>query len=238
MTAEVTCAADFSQLWDCEFELVEDNNRRGLGWSQIGRIRFAHAGAASSSIAAFLKRQQRYQTRTPRYPIRGISTLRREYQMLQRVRGHGVAVATPLFFAEGSEQRAVLVVEALLGYQPLDELCEPDPAQRLRIIRKTAALVRKLHDLGICHRCLYPRHLFWNPDTGDLRLIDWEKARYSWLRNQTLQRDLDALNRHAFNWSLRERATFLAAYLGVPVGDPLVRRWWRRLSVKFVLKPA
>ena len=230
--SQAICSANFLELWDCDFEAVDDTNHRGAGWSQVGRIRFSSQGDPAKSVPAYLKRQQRYRTRTFAHPINGISTLRREYKMLEWVGGRGVAVARPLYFAEGSQQRALLVVEALQGYTDLDQPLETSRAERKSLIVNAAALVRKLHGLGIYHGCLYPKHLFWNSETGDIRLIDWEKARYSLRRNRTTLRDLDSLNRHALHWSRRERAIFLEGYLGVPVGDPQFKQWWWRLSAK------
>ena len=241
--SRVSCSADFTELWEAPFESVDDTNHRGRGWSQVGRIGFLPTAAASSPIAAFLKRQQHYRARTVRHPIRGIATLRREFQMLGRVSAAGVGVAEPLFFAEQSDERAVLVVEALQGYVSLDEYggayvdnktgSGSVRAQRRQVAESVARLVRQLHDLGVCHGCLYPKHLFWHSGTGDIRLIDWEKARYSLRRQRSMLRDLDSLNRHAEGWSRRERVLFLADYLGVTVGDPSLRQLWKKLLAKY-----
>jgi tRNA A-37 threonylcarbamoyl transferase component Bud32 len=238
------CRADFAELWGCEFEQIDVTNRRGRGWSQVGRIDFMSADGTVDSVTAYLKRQQNYRTRNWRHPLTGIATLRREYDMLRRVTSAGVAVARPLYFAESSQQRALLVVEALQGCSALDQLGDLDRAEHRRIIFATAGLVRKLHDLGICHGSLYPKHLFWNSHTGQVCLIDWEKARYSRRRQRIMLRDLDSLNRHAPGWSLRERATFLAAYLGAPtenlpaggVSGRKTRQVWRQLTAKYRAK--
>jgi tRNA A-37 threonylcarbamoyl transferase component Bud32 len=241
--SRVICSADFTELWEAPFESVDDINRRGQGWSEVGRIDFQPATAASAPIAAFLKRQHHYRARTVRHPIRGIATLRREYQMLGEVSAAGVGVAEPLYFAEQNDGRALLVVEALQGYVALDQwsAAQADgrarsqlvPAQRRKMLESVARLVRKVHDLGVCHGCLYPKHLFWHAGTGDIRLIDWEKARFSRRSQRSRLRDLDSLNRHAPGWSRRERVLFLAAYLGVEVGDPSLRLLWKKLLVKY-----
>jgi len=234
--SNATCTADFTELWGCEFEAVDDTNRRGKGWSEVGRIEFLPPDNPDKSVTAYLKRQQHYRARTFAHPVIGISTLRREYEMLQWASAQGVAVASPLYFAEGSQQRALLVVKALQGYRSLDKLISVDRAQRKQLILAAATLVRKFHDLGIYHGSLYPKHLFWNSATGDVRLIDWEKARYSVRRGRTTLRDLDSLNRRTGQWSLRERAIFLAGYLGVSAGDPQIKYWWQRLSARYRVK--
>ena len=152
-------------------------------------------------------------------------------------------MAEPLYFAEQSDGRALLVVEALQGYVSLDQwsAAQADSqarsqlvlAQRRQVLESVARLVRKVHDLGVCHGCLYPKHLFWHAGRGDVRLIDWEKARFSRRSQRSRLRDLDSLNRHAPGWSRRERVWFLAAYLGVGVGDPSLRLLWKKLLVKY-----
>ena len=228
--------ADFTELWRCEFDAVDETNRRGQGWSEVGRIEFLTPTNLDYTVSAYLKRQQRYRARTLAHPINGISTLRREHQMMQWVAARGVMVARPLYFAEGSQQRALLVVEALQGYVALDQPVRDNRMSRTRLILAIAALVRKLHGLGVYHGCLYPKHIFWSATTGDIRLIDWEKARHVWRRNRATLRDLDSLNRRAQQWSLRERVIFLAAYLGVSAGDPLLKRWWQQLSDRYRIK--
>ncbi|MEL0083676.1 MAG: lipopolysaccharide kinase InaA family protein [Gammaproteobacteria bacterium] len=234
----VSCSADFAELWGCQAEAVDDPNRRGRGWSTVGKIDFLQPEKSDRAVPAYLKRQQRYRTRTLRHPLTGIATLRREYQMLNWVADRGIAVPRPLFFAEAEQQRALLVIEALEEYIALEIPPEISRSGRQRLIEAVAALVRRLHSLGIYHGCLYPKHLFWNPSAGDICLIDWEKARPSWRRDRTTLRDLDSLNRHAPGWSLRERALFLAAYLQVPRGDPQLRKWWQKLSARYRQKSA
>ena len=236
----VVVKPSFDALWECQMVLVDDINRRQQGWSEVGKIELLSTGSSSGSSPAYLKRQQGYRTRTLSHPVSGIATLRREYHMLTRVIRAGVAVAPPLYFNEASSQRAVLVVEALEQHDSLDQL---DPSRRHeadQAIDLASKLVARVHQLGICHGCLYPKHLFWRSaevtGVADMRLIDWEKARFSLRRSHSQLRDLDSLNRHAQGWSGRQRLRFLAGYLNRSTRDPLVRVWWQRLAAKFLHK--
>ena len=232
----VVVKPEFKALWECNMKVVDDINRRQQGWSQVGKVEFLADSQSISVVPAYLKRQQGYTTRSLLHPIKGIATLRREYRMLISVIKKGVGVAPPLYFEEASAQRAVLVVEALEQHRSLDQLSPGNRIDADQAIDLAAELVARVHRLGICHGCLYPKHLFWlSPEvTGvaDMRLIDWEKARYSPRRRYSRVRDLDSLNRHASGWSLRQRYRFLVQYLGKPVGDPEIRVWWQRLCGK------
>lgn len=240
--SSVVVEPGFKPLWACQIKVIDDINRRSQGWSQVGKIELATVNRSQAGVPAYLKRQQNYRTRTICHPFQGIATLKREYRMLNRVIGRGIGVAPPLYFAEGSSQRAVLVIEALEHHRPLDLF---DPGNRLeadQVIDLAAPLIARLHRLGICHGCLYPKHLFWRSPgvarSGDIRVIDWEKARFSLRRKRSRLRDLDSLNRHAHGWSLRQRLRFLAGYLDKPLADPEVRVWWQQLVRKLQIKAA
>ena len=239
-TSSAAVESGFISLWECPMAVVDDINRRSLGWSQVGKIELASASGPKVGVPAYLKRQQNYRTRTLCHPFSGIATLKREYRMLNRVVGRGIGVAPPLYFAEGSSQRAVLVIEALEHHRPLDQFDTANQPEADQVIDLAASLIARLHGLGICHGCLYPKHLFWHSSgingSADIRLIDWEKARFSLRRKRSRLRDLDSLNRHAEGWSLRQRLRFLARYLDKPLADPEVRVWWRLLARKFQIK--
>ena len=215
----------FESLWRCDAADIDQPNRRGRGWSRVGKIILQVT--AGNVKPAYLKRQQRFITRTPLHPFRGIDTLLREQRMMGLAARSGIGTPQVLYFARRQEQKALLVVEALDGYESLDHI-KPDARHR-QLIEQTGRTVRKMHQARLCHGCLYPKHIFWSEQEAAIKLIDWEKARRVLFRKTAMLRDLDSLNRRTPGWSLRSRAEFLSVYLNKPLSDPLLRRCWRQL---------
>ena len=63
----------------------------------------------------------------------------------------------------------------------------------------------------------------------DIRLIDFEKSKRRWTREQALLRDLDTFNRRAPGLKMTDRLRFLLAYYETDRVNDRVRKTWDRL---------
>ena len=232
---------DFTALWGLAADWFEPPNERRGGWSGVARIQLKLP--EGGEIGAFLKRQENHTCRTWRHPVRGEPTFAREYANIIRLRELGIPTLEPLYFGEAladGKRRAVLLTRALDGYEAFgsgqfapDSAWMRAPANRHRLIRAVAGVVRCLHACGLQHNCLYPKHLLIREDAAgdlDVRLIDLEKLQRRFGFVMRAAHDLGALNRHSPGWRASDRALFLLAYLGERRHSARARRLMRRLA--------
>lgn len=231
--------ASFDQLWQYHAEWFEEpNNRRG-GWSGAGRVALHLPDGGEAGV--FLKRQQNHQRPTLRHPLRGEPTFTREFHMLRFLQSRGVLAPVPVFFGQRATQ-AILVSEELAGFHSLEDIAEnlfangkrPPLAEQRALLRGVAAMVRQMHDAGIHHRSLYPKHLFVKSQTAAeplVAVIDLEKSRATLLPVLRTVYDLATLNRHSPQWSRSARLYLFKRYLRVERLNA-----WHRLLVRLILK--
>lgn len=233
---------DFDQIWHYKAIWFEEpNNRRG-GWSGVGRLVLRDANGREQSL--FLKRQQNHRRRTFRHPLHGEPTFSCEFRMMRYLADHGVPVPVPVFFGqrdEGGDTQAALMTEELLHFTSLEavteELFRTKPAiiaTRRAVLRGVATSVRKLHDAGIQHRSLYPRHLFLRLVPGqdpEVVVIDLEKSRRKFFPALRTLNDLATLDRQAKFWSRTDRLYFFMSYMGISRFTP-----WTKLLCRAIYK--
>ena len=241
---------DFDSLWQIELEPIDEPNtgRGRAGWSSVSR--FSLKMEAGEERHLILKRQLNHFGRTLLHPFRGIPTFEREFSSIIRYKRAGIPAIEPVYFgrrrsAEGV--RAILVTEFLQGYTPLDEMIRawqrqgpPGREERDRLLQGIASVVRKLHDHGFQHNCLYPRHLLVGEEEGELRVrvIDLEKSKFRPLRNWRRIRDLESLHRRTEWWTISDRLRFLKAYCGTDRLDRTARRLCRKIETLNLKKRA
>ncbi len=236
----------FRDWWALHMDAVEPGNQRRGGWSSV----FLYRLPLPENTGFFVKRQEDHVYRSVCHPLRGRLTGEREFRILLHCREAGIAVAEPVLYAAQNadgHQRGVLVTRELAGYRALEDLTAdwqrdgwPDQAQRQRVLREVAALIRRLHATHLEHNCLYPKHLMvhtgWlageNPgDAPPVALIDLEKCKWRWRRLDCARRDLDSLNRRSSGWSRVDRRRLLGYYLAADRRlDRAGRRLWRWLA--------
>jgi hypothetical protein len=237
----------FEALWALDAPWFEPPNRRRGGWS--GVIRFELPLPEGGSVGMFLKRQENHLVRTPSRPLGEPSCAveMRNLQILQRV---GVPSLEPVYFGQrkvAGKRRALLMTRELRGFRPLDEWTAEWQAEgwarstgvRRRVIAECATMLSQLHQAGLVHNTLYPKHIFVRLDEHgqiDLRLIDLEKMRRKRRLARRTLRDLDSLNRRSRHCSRTDRLRFLKAYLGVERLDASGRATWRRLAQAYERK--
>lgn len=240
---------DFARLWDLKLDWFEPLNERRNGWSGVSRYRLS----GDQPLQVFIKRQQNHNTRQLMHPIRGVPTFRREYHNILIFRSHGIPTLTPIYYGErrvdGNDQ-AILITLALDGYENLFDWYYKTAANQSEeasraVLAAIAQVVRKLHDQGIAHYCLYPNHIFVlvqevatsyrDQDYERIRLIDLEKARYQPFSHIRRFKDLECFMRHAQHFSLTHIRYLLDCYFGentVLGGKCLHQRLLKALMMK------
>ncbi len=236
---EAAGIVDFDAFWAHDLELVDAPNRRGNGWSEVGRLEIP-----GSDRAVYVKRQCNYVRRTLWHPFRGEPTLAWEFRNIRRFDAAGLPNMDVVFFGSRrihDDTHAVLVTAELAGFEPLDRVAELgldglvlSRDLRLAILRHAAELVARMHEARLEHRCLYPKYLFLRVAAGrpEIHFIDLEKARRHRFGKRFRLRDLDSLNRRARHWSRADRLRFLHYYLGTRRLDAGQRRFCRRLAMR------
>ncbi len=210
--------ATFAQTWAYEGDWFEPPNRERGGWSGVNFL-ILH-NASNQTQALYLKRQQGFTRRTLMHPFAGEPTFMREYKVMQYLQPLGVSTPQTVFFSQQAQQ-AILITEALAGYQAWDAWRSTNAdASHLRkkaVIASIANMVKKMHQAGVQHRSLYPKHLFVNEgeETVKVAIIDFEKSRITcWIALLKLS-DLITLNYRTLGLSRTQRLYFFKHYLGV-----------------------
>lgn len=231
---------NFEALWQLDIPAVDEGNHgRGQNsWSQVCIHRLN--SATGNPHRMVIKRQSNYRSRTPRHPIRGISTFIKEYNFIRRYEKLGIPALKVIYCAtrqQGKETQVILATEYLEGYRPLSDIQEgwtgkDSWKQRASVVRNVAQLVAKLHCQRLEHRCLYPKHIFIKTKQPSTQacLIDLETTRWKPWGYGLPSRDLSTLARRTSNVTNRDRILFLRHYLGIMHLDTRAKKLWRQVE--------
>lgn len=199
---------DMDRLWALEKNWVEPMNERRDGWSGVVRLNIG-------DMPVFVKRQQGQSRRSLRHP-RGRPTYYYEHVFFRKLNAYGDVVPELVLYAErfrDGERQTVLITRALEGFQPLSKLVDTfDPDSVRQVLENIGRMGAGLHGHFIQHLGFHPEHIFVNPETLEVRLLDFERARVRPSRNRCARRDLQQLSRRAA-WMNREyMEAVLASY--------------------------
>lgn len=229
--------ADFDQFWEKKIGWFEEPNYKRGGWSGVGQLMLGE----QQTLNIFIKKQKHYNRRTLFHPIVGEPTFRREFKSLQFLNQQKVNAAKVVFYDEknmAGNECAILVTEALTGYESLDKVLEKDfihhrlPfAERRQLIKSVALFIRRFHDTGLQHRALFPKHIFVKKTEGlpEISLIDLEKSRFSLYLVRRAYYDLVSLHRHTHYLSKTERLYFLLQYFKQTKLNAFTKAFCRKL---------
>ncbi len=190
---------NFESLWDRNVRLLDEPNHRGAGTSAVGVADAARWPEFAAHARIFIKRQQAFFCRPPWNAFRRTPTLRREVRFLNRARALGVGVPKVIHYTEGSDDRALLLLEEIDGTADLEHaLATATLSDRATVLRDVSAMLARLHDARILHGAVYPKHVLIDVAAPHrCWLIDFEKARHVATRSRAAERDLTRLLRHA-----------------------------------------
>ncbi len=240
---------EFEDLWSLQGSEVEPGNVRRGGWSSV--VRFE----AADGTAFYLKRQENHDYRHWQGGLKRTPTVAREWQVGVDFRASGIGTAEPVCLGvlQAESSRGLLVTRALDDFDALPEVLQRLPdnsAPRQALWYQIADEVRRIHDLGFRHNCLYAQHILIrerqngpdrpeNPAAPDWEcaFIDLEKATLTRRRDRAVIADLSALDRHTEDMSQRDRQWFWDRYfstVALPERRKVLRVLARRTAARGV----
>lgn len=170
----------FDALWDLPQEFVEPANIRRNGWSGVSTLQMEDEQGEQETF--YLKRQEG-QTRFSLRYLTGALTFQYEADALSLALEQGWPSVEMVAYgfrvdAESGAAQGLLLTRAL----PLPSLAAyedkiSDWSLYLPQLRHVGEQLLSMHMTGWQHGALFPAHLFIELSSGDIRLIDFERAR-------------------------------------------------------------
>jgi len=230
----------YEKIWALQAAWFEEPNHRRGGWSGVSRIELKRP--EGGVVGVFLKRQENHVTRTFRNPVKGVLTFSREFEVLRAFNEHNISSLDLILFDQWDDngcRRACIMTEELDGYAPLSskeyemggDLLASEQ-QKKQLFTKISALMHQMHRHGFKHGCFYPKHIFAKqlPEGDlDLRVIDLEKVKRLFCKEQAAFRDLDTLLRRSNGWSEEDKLAFFKIYQGEDVLTNRSKKLWKKL---------
>jgi tRNA A-37 threonylcarbamoyl transferase component Bud32 len=204
----------FNDWWTCQSSLVDEPNRKGRGWSEVSCL--SVTGPTGDNEVLYVKRQQYYRHRSFHHPIFGEPTFASEQRNIIRFQLLDIPALESVFYqCDEEDDRAILVTRGLKNFVSLYDFQQQctDWKKRRLILRKVALAVAHMHEQGFMHTNLYPKHIYVNPETQNVRFIDLETARRHFNLQMFWLRDIETLNRRGTGWLSTERWYFWKQYL-------------------------
>jgi tRNA A-37 threonylcarbamoyl transferase component Bud32 len=145
-----------------------------------GVVVSGHVGRNVSRVSlgdetAYLKREHRVRLRDRlRSFLDGfgpVSVSEREYRVIRRLRERGLPA--PQLLARGEiDDRAFLLLAEVAGAVELRRLHRIKPELAATLGR----IVAEIHNAGVDQPDLFAKHFLVNPDTGQITILDWQRA--------------------------------------------------------------
>jgi hypothetical protein len=138
------------------------------------------------SIDAFLKCEHRVRLRDRLVNAMSgfgpVSKAAREVQLLRFLPEHGIGCPEWIACGQDSSGRALLVVRKLAGFQDLRRFLhdhrELPGGLRRRLAETLGTALARVHDAGIDHADLLGKHVLIDPQTEQISVLDWQRARW------------------------------------------------------------
>jgi hypothetical protein len=168
---------DFDCVWNTPHNFVEPVNGRRGGWSGVSILRVPDGTGNFSNF--YLKRQENQLRYSWHYPFREL-TFACEVKALRYAALHGwpaVELAAFGFRRAGISRQSIILTPEIcrrpLSYyqQNIAELLE-----KSEFLREVGKQLLKIHSAGWRHGALFPSHMFFDAGTGEMQLIDFERA--------------------------------------------------------------
>lgn len=233
---------NFDAWWDLDLPTIDSGNFGRGGRSVVSRHVIRMPDGKKQTI--YIKKQQNYTCSSWKSPFTGIPTFEREYINWKHLNRLGIGTYDLAYFAkryQGKNVQAVLVSIELPAIDLVEytenKVYRDAPGvfkQRRQIIFNTARMLKKMHDAGLKHGHLSPKHVFVGglPNHMRMYLIDMELMHKIWWRYFAMLNDLSRFAKRMKEWKQTERMRFLLDYLGEPRLTPKVKRIWKAIGKK------
>lgn len=188
--------ASFSDYWDLSHDFVDEVNYRRGGWSGVTKLCMKDGGSQRNYYVKRQVNQFRYSLGKP------LGALTFEYEVAAIKRNIALNLPAIDIAAWGVKKAANsamgLLVTRQLDWLTLDELIAKKPAWSSMevLLQRLGQQLLGMHNHGIQHGALYPKHIFINQLNGDIKLIDFERARKKHSAGKAILSDLGQLLKH------------------------------------------
>lgn len=223
----------FESWWDLDLTPVDSGNHDRGGWSQV--FRFEKNGEKF-----YVKKQSNHSCFHPCLrPFSIISpTFKAEFDKIARYQKADIPALNTVYFSwttNGQKEQAILVTEALdsgeNNYTCLNTTLASGLSTKHRFSLATAVgeAILKLHNAGIEHHNLYPKHIYaqlndhQKEHSWHIRFIDLETSRSHFGMSYKKIRELETLSRRIHNASKTDRLRVLLAYCHKTKVDKKIR---------------
>jgi serine/threonine protein kinase len=230
---------DFSSIWNASLGFVDEPNIGRGGRSDVGRLCLVDAN--NKELVFYVKRQVNYTSKTLSHPISGIPLTLKEFNSIATFKALDIACLDACYQGyrhHNGELQSILITPALEGYQDLDHYQPASIRESRRITRELAHLLAKLHKAGYRHGCLYPKHIFINPNDNEapVRLIDLEKVVRSPFKQYHTLKDLTTLHRRV-STNKSCNLYFLLCYFHVDKHNAKIRQLIQKMDARRAKRP-
>ena len=242
---------DFDAWWRADGELVEEGNYWGrdknTSWSHVTRVKLP------DNRTVYLKRQQNHRPGNAIHWLLGRLTFDLEWRNSQTLKKLGIPCPNYIYFTNQKlgfrKNRCILISEELTGMIALEDLYNyfikhgfPPRKVRYEILSAIAKISKQLHEAGLLHGALKPRHLFitssfdaegnWvQPDTFSACFIDLERMKHVGPNSPRLvSKDLRIISSKLRQWPRKDFVWFIKQYLGISKLTPQAKSIIRLLA--------
>lgn len=225
---------DFDSIWNATLGFVDEPNIGRGGRSDVGRL--CLKDSEDKDLVFYVKRQVNYTSKTLSHPISGIALTLKEFNNIATFEALGIPCLKASYQGHrhhNGELQSILITPALVGYQDLDHYQPSSISESRRITRELASVLLKLHKAGYRHGCLYPKHIFINPDDTDVpvRLIDLEKVVRSPFKQYNKLKDLTTLQRRS-STNKSSNLYFLLCYFSLNKHNDELRQFIQKMDAR------
>ena len=218
----------FETIWDLDLVALEEGNYDRGGWSTV-------CCWEVDGQTYFIKRQSDHLCMRINWRGLRVPTFKAEFDRINWYNRQNIPSLDVAYFGwrqtDHGTQQAILVTESLVGFTSLDRLLtlQPRPREHMwQVYRSIGKAVRRMHDAGIEHYHLYPKHVFVSERADEdglyqVRFIDLEASRRNFGLKGRKLRDLETLSRRSIWASNSNKLRAMLAYANKQKVDSALR---------------
>ena len=183
----------FDDFWELPRDFVDDVNYRRGGWSAVSKLVLPDGDAERVYYVKRQENQFRYSLNKPL----GALTYEHEVVAIKRNQKLNLAAVDIACWGikKGADTTKGLLVTREIADATLADIIasEPDWSALEPILYQSGLQLMEMHKHAIQQGALYPKHIFVNPLTGGIQLIDFERSRKRASVRKAIKSDLEQL---------------------------------------------
>lgn len=202
----------FEGFWSLPQIFVDDINYRRGGWSGVSKLCLWDGDSQRNYYVKRQVNQFRYSLKKPF----GALTFEHEAEAIARSRALGLPTVDIACWGVRKEVGSTkgLLVTPEIDFSSLEAILATQkysPTLGVLLYRCGQQLL-EMHDHGLQHGALYPKHIYVDQQSGIIKLIDFERARKKSSVRKAIQADLRQLLKHLRTLPLEVTEMLLRPY--------------------------